>query len=120
MKIKLIDLVIKDINGEKTPKFWWNGCIHEIDEEHKIWDTYCKCYKKIESTNELNDEVKTIEEKTKKIDEEHNFYSYSKYDEIKNEVDKILYILKPLNRLEEKTSNLAKAVNYLLEKSDKE
>lgn len=49
----------------------------------------------------LNEWVEIIEEKPKKIDEEHYFYSCSEYNEIKHEVDKVLYVLRGLNRLEE-------------------
>lgn len=72
--IKIIDLLIMRANGEDTPKFWWNGCIHELEDDwengvHKIWDTYCKVYKEI-TLDILNDEVKIIEEEKemKKLD----------------------------------------------------
>ena len=35
--------LIKD--GQDVGKFWWNGCIHEVDEYNKIYDTYCRKYK---------------------------------------------------------------------------
>lgn len=72
--MKIIDLLIKFNNGEidNKAKFWWNGCIHEIEIDsagkYSIFDTYCKIYKKIELDN-LNDEIKIIEE-DKKIEYE--------------------------------------------------
>ncbi len=66
--MKIIDLLNKIANGEEVPKFWWNGCIHQIEKDYNgncsIFDTYCKKYKRVE-LNQLNDEVKIIEEDKK-------------------------------------------------------
>lgn len=63
--MKIIDLLNKIAKGEEVPNFWWNGCIHKIEKDGrgtiKIFDTYCKKYKKIE-LEQLNDEIKIIEE----------------------------------------------------------
>ena len=32
--MKIIDLLNKIANGEEVPKFWWNGCIHEVQKEY--------------------------------------------------------------------------------------
>lgn len=59
--------LIKD--GQDVGKFWWNGCIHEVDEYNKIYDTYCRKYKEL-TLDCLNDKVKIIEEdkKIEKLD----------------------------------------------------
>ena len=67
--MKIIDLLNKIANGEEVPKFWWNGCIHEVQKEYgtnkySIFDTYCKKYKKIE-LEDLNEEIKFLEEEKK-------------------------------------------------------
>jgi hypothetical protein len=75
--MRIIDLLNKIANGEEVPKFWWNGCIHEVQKEYgtnkySIFDTYCKRYKKIE-LEDLNEEIKFVEEEKKipeKIPEE--------------------------------------------------
>lgn len=54
--------LIKD--GQDVGKFWWNGCIHEVDEYNKIYDTYCRKYKEL-TLDCLNDKVKIIEEDNK-------------------------------------------------------
>ncbi len=58
-------------------------------------------------------------EKPKKIDEEHNFYSCSEYNSYNHEIDRVLYILRALNHLEEKVGKTAKIINYLLEQDKK-
>lgn len=63
--IKIIDLLNKIANGEEIPKFWWNGCIHQVEKDYtgniSIFDTYCKKYKKVE-LEDLNEEIKFVEE----------------------------------------------------------
>lgn len=66
--------LIKD--GQDVGKFWWNGCIHEVDEYNKIYDTYCRKYKEL-TLDCLNDKVKIIEEDNK-IEKLDNRY----YDEV--------------------------------------
>jgi hypothetical protein len=75
LSMKIIDLINKIANEEEIPKFWWNGCIHEVEKEYgtnkySIFDTYCKKYKRIE-LEDLNDEIKFLEEE-KKIPEKLN------------------------------------------------
>ena len=67
--MKIIDLLNKIANGEEVPKFWWNGCIHEVQKEYgtnkySVFDTYCKKYKKIE-LEDLNEKIKFLEEEKK-------------------------------------------------------
>ena len=72
--MKVIDLLNKIANGEEVPKFWWNGCIHQVEKDYtgdiSIFDTYCKKYKKVE-LEDLNEEIKFLEEE-KKIPEKLN------------------------------------------------
>ena len=71
--MKVIDLLNKIANEEEVPKFWWNGCIHQVEKDYtgdiSIFDTYCKKYKKVE-LEDLNEEIKFLEEdkKIEKID----------------------------------------------------
>lgn len=95
--------LIKD--GQDVGKFWWNGCIHEVDEYNKIYDTYCRKYKEL-TLDCLNDKVKIIEE-DKKIEKfspclggimsfesvEHIFEIYE---------DEINYLIDEVNKLKEK------------------
>lgn len=132
MKIKVIDLFSNIANNKPVPnKIKISDYIYHFDIDESTYTRFIN--NDIENPRGLledinlhnayvwfNLEVKIIEEKPKKIAEEHYFYSYSEYNEIKHEVDKVLYILRGLNRLEDKTKDLAKAVNYLLEKSDKD
>ena len=49
------------------------------------------------------------------MENEHEFYSYAKYEENKNEIDKVLYILKAINLAEEKIGNLNNSVNEIID-----
>lgn len=124
MKIKIIDL-LKLVYKKKAPKkILYKYCEYEFCSainDYKNKDSL-ELFSYLFANEELSLflEVEIIEEKPKKVNEEHYFYSYSEYNEIKHEVDKVLYIVRGLNRLEDKTKDLAKAVNYLLEKSDKD
>jgi hypothetical protein len=66
--MKVIDLLNKIANGEEVPKFWWNGCIHQVEKDYtgdiSIFDTYCKKYKKVE-LEDLNEEINFLEEDKK-------------------------------------------------------
>ena len=75
-------------------------------------------YKIREYLLSLNDEVKIVEEEKKipeKLENEHEFYSYAEYEEKKNEIDKILYILKAINLVEEKIGNLNNSINEIID-----
>jgi hypothetical protein len=81
--MKIIDLLNKIANWEEVPKFWWNGCIHEVEKEYEtnkysIFDTYCKKYKRIE-LEDLNDEIKFLEEE-KKIPEKLEEFGLIQYN----------------------------------------
>ena len=70
--MKVIDLLNKIANGEEVSKFWWYGCIHEINKDNQIYDTYCDAYKVI-TIDCLNDEIKLIEDNTIDIDSIEEF-----------------------------------------------
>ncbi len=123
MKIKVIDLLNLVYEKKAPKKILYKYCEYKFCSainDYKNKDSLeLFSYLFANEEQSLFLEVEIIEEKPKKIDEGHYFYSYSEYNERKHEVDKVLYILRGLNRLEEKVSDLAKVVNYLLEKSDK-
>ena len=79
--IKIIDLLNKIANDEEVPKFWWNGCIHQVEKDYtgniSIFDTYCKKYKKVE-LEDLNEEIKFVEEEKEieKLDIDKNDISW--------------------------------------------
>lgn len=120
--IKIIDL-LNLVYENKAPKkikydgeiFFYSNCRYKTEDG---WLTLLGD-KNIFYSNVLNYEVEIIEDKPKKIDEEQYFYNYAEYDKNQHELDKVLYIIRALNRLEKKCSDNAKALNYLLEKSDK-
>lgn len=101
--MKIIDLLNKIAKGEikNKTKFWWYGCIHEIqidyDSSITIYDTYCKKYKKIE-LNELNKEIKIIEE-PKKIEKIYKINDEWQEDRI---VDKINELIELINDMRDK------------------
>ena len=81
--MKIIDLLNKIANDEEVPKFWWNGCIHEVQKEYgtnkyDIFDTYCKKYKRIE-LEDLNEEIKFVEEE-KKIPEKLDISNFPRHN----------------------------------------
>lgn len=66
----------------------------------------------------LNDEVEILEEEKKipeKMENESKFYSYEKFEEKENVVDKVLYILRAINLAEEKIDNLNDSVNEIID-----
>lgn len=73
------------------------------DEEKEIWERYVKIG--------LEEEKKIPE----KLENEHKFYSYASYEGNKNEIDKVLYILKALNLAEEKIDNLNNSINSIID-----
>lgn len=83
------------------------GYIDIWNEESEEWDRYIKVNKK-----SVVEEDKEIE----KLENEIEFYSYSKYEELKNDVDKILYILKAINLTENKINNLNNKLNEIIDK----
>lgn len=115
--IKIIDILA---GKEKTNKFKYNAGIFErennggyIDEDGDNLTEWI-----LSDYSNIYDEVEIIEEdkKIEKLENEKEFYSYSKYKELKNDVDKILYILKAINLTENKISNLNNKLNEIIDK----
>ena len=114
--MKIIDLLNKIANGEEVPKFWWNGCIHQIEKDYtgkiSINDTYCKRYKKIE-LEDLNEEIKFIEEdkKIEKIQEKFSLdFIYCNLNDTAQEE-----INKTINSIYDKINEIIDEVNKLKE-----
>jgi hypothetical protein len=112
--MKIIDLINKIANGEEVPKFWWNGCIHEVEKEYEtnkysIFDTYCKKYKRIE-LEDLNDEIKFLEEE-KKIPEKLKWNEKSQHNVVTDNTKKTLEHL--LSRSEQLKKSINQIVDYL-------
>ena len=120
--MKIIDLLNKIANGEEVPKkIKYKGSIYTYLEQegNKIYqyEDY-NAVLDIQCFEKLNDEIEIIEEEKKipeKMENEHEFYSYAKYEENKNEIDKVLYILKAINLAEEKIGNLNNSVNEIID-----
>ena len=124
--MKMIDIANKIENKEiKLPvTYKIKDLKHGIYDHIKFYDSKRAYWIQNNSScivtfDDLFREIELIEDKPKKIDEEHNFYDYVTYNNYKHEVDKVLYIIKAINKLEEKYSDIARILNYLLEKSDK-
>jgi hypothetical protein len=104
--MKVIELLNKIANGEEVPKFWWNGCIHQVEKDYtgdiSIFDTYCKKYKKVE-LEDLNEEIKFLEEdkKIEKIDVNH-LQTIKKWKRAKVLGNKINEIIDKITELETK------------------
>lgn len=131
--IKIIDLLIevnKFNNGKCAilpKKIKWNTKFYYLKKDaidgHCYYDnsSYKTFIAKIDDFTQLNDEVEIITEdkEIEKLENEIEFYSYSKYEELKNGVDKVLYILKAINLVENKISNLNNKINELIDKVNK-
>ena len=124
MKITIYELLglIKDgkapkkIKGRLDMIYTFNACENDyVDDEagkllfYNLMHFRNKC---------LNDEVEIIEEdkQIEKLENEIEFYSYSKYEELKKDVDKIIYILKAINLTENKINNLNNKLNEIIDK----
>lgn len=127
--MKIIDLLVKIANGEEVPKkikyrdqIWiYDKRDQDYKENNKndndlLGYFFCNC-----RTNDfINDEVEIIEDKPKKIEllsyqrigswslEQHKYIEYA------------MSVDKQLQQIGSKVNEIAKALNYLLEKSDKE
>ena len=53
------------------------------------------------------------------LENEKEFYCYTEYEKYKNDIDKILYILKAINITEEKIDNLNNQINQLIKNQKK-
>ena len=128
--MKLIDIYVKIANDEEVPKkVKFNNEIYTYKPEWKDYadedehygllvDTIPSTY---QITKMLNEEIEIIEEdkKIEKLENEKEFYAYTSYEKNKNDIDKILYILKALNLTEEKIDNLNSKMNELIDEVNK-
>ena len=115
-KIKVIDLLNMISREEEVPKKikikQWENNWEDEDLEYEL---YSRLY---EEDFELTDEVEILEEEKKipeKLENEKRFYAYTRYEENKDEIDKVLYILKAINLAEEKIDNLNNSINSIID-----
>ena len=120
--MKVIDLLNKLYNNEEVPKRIKLGICYLTLNENKdnyIYDNSDEYYgDELIHWYDLGMKVEIIEEdkKIEKLENEKQFYSYRKYADIINDIDKILYILKGLNLTEEKIDNLNNKINEIIDK----
>lgn len=121
--MKVIDLLNKIANGEEVPKkVKYDGIIFHVEKSVENLDYYesdrflplLQHY--IITVGDLIKEVEIIEEEQdiEEISNEHNFYCYSQYEEYKNEIDKVLYIIKAINSVNDRLSNTNNKINELI------
>jgi len=120
--MKVIDLLNKIANGEEVPKkikycdemFGFTG----YNSASKNYNNELEDLFEILDGSMLNDEVEILEEEKKipeKLENEKEFYAYTRYEENKDEIDKFLYILKAINLAEEKIDNLNNSINSIID-----
>lgn len=131
--------IIKDIDNEKDyPKVYWHNnyrdkvlyiptfdiVSHQLEgyylknknlenEDIRYWLSECMLESSMfDKCLEILEEQKKIPEK---LENEKEFYAYTRYEENKNEIDKVLYILKAINLAEEKIDNLNNSINSIID-----
>lgn len=131
--------IIKDIDNEKDyPKVYWhNNYINKVlyiptfdivsnqlegyhlenknleNKDIRYWLSECMLESSMfDKCLEILEEQKKIPEK---LENEKEFYAYTRYEENKNEIDKVLYILKAINLAEEKIDNLNNSINSIID-----
>lgn len=126
--MKLIDLINKMYKNQietgfkftlRYKEFTLNTYeIRECEYGLMIWDLDNDC--RFDSATYILDylDYEVVEEKPKKIDELDYRLSYAVYYECKCEIDKVMTLIRPILENKNKINELAKAVNYLLEKND--
>lgn len=122
--MKVIDLLNKIANGEEVPKkIKWLGQIYEYNCKNRFyyqnsWSMYRDFYTE---GNCLNDEVEIIEEEKEieKIDNEHDFYCYTRYDSFKNDIDKVLYLINGINATNDRITDTNLKLNELIDEVKK-
>lgn len=121
--MKIIELLNKIANGEEVPKKIkykiTKRTYNKEDKDYTRDDGELGSYYLFQCINSLhlNDEIEIIEDKEiEKLENEIEFYSYSRYEELKNDIDKVLYILKAINLTENKINNLNNKLNELIDK----
>ena len=116
--MKIIDLLNKIANGEEVPLIKYKDKILHWNEEKDRFEDKDSMNTLYEMDfSELNEEVEVIkkDKKIEKLENEKQSYSYRKYADIKNDIDKILYIVKGLNLTEEKIDNLNNKINEIID-----
>jgi len=120
--MKIIDLLNKIANGEAPKKFKYrNRVFYSVDNDY--WCDEIGGWFSVEvlDISILNEEVEIIEEdkKIEKLDNEHKFYCYTQYESYKNDIDKVLYIIKAINYVNDRISNSNNKINELIEEIEK-
>lgn len=64
---------------------------------------------------EIIEEEKEIE----KIDNEHDFYCYTRYDSFKNDIDKVLYLINGINATNDRITDTNLKLNELIDEVKK-
>ena len=123
--MKIIDLLNKLANSEEVPKkikycdeiFQFTG----YNSASKNYQNELEDLFEVLDGSILNDEIEILEEQKKipeKLENEQKFYSYVRYEENKDEIDKVLYILKAINLIEEKIGHLNNSINEVIDYLD--
>lgn len=65
--------------------------------------------------------IETIEEEKEieKIDNEHDFYCYTRYDSFKNDIDKVLYLINGINATNDRITDTNLKLNELIDEVKK-
>lgn len=122
MKVTMYELLGLVKDGKAPKEIKYEDDIYTYDEDKNDYVTTDFPFGLMDVMNDfdfLKKEIEIIEEKPKKIDELDYRLSYAVYYECKCEIDKVMTLIRPILENKNKINELAKAVNYLLEKSDK-
>ena len=115
--MKVIDLLNKIANKENLPKkIYYINREFYLKENTYFGDTLTLMHYIQEE--DLNEEIEVLEEEKKipeKLENEKKFYAYTRYEENKDEIDKVVYILKAINLAEEKIDNLNNSINSVID-----
>lgn len=121
---ELLGLIIED-KAPKTIKYddyiwtlrkqfndYWNDISYLITNGFEEWEN---------SKNFLNETIEIIEEEKEieKIDNEHDFYCYTRYDSFKNDIDKVLYLINGINATNDRITDTNLKLNELIDEVKK-
>lgn len=127
MKITIYELLglIKDDKAPKTIKYddyiwtlrkqfndYWNDISYLITNGFEEWEN---------SKNFLNETIEIIEEEKEieKIDNEHDYYCYTRYDSFENDIDKVLYLIQGINATNDRITDTNLKLNELIDEVKK-
>lgn len=127
MKITIYELLGLIIEGKapKTIKYddyiwtlrkqfndYWNDISYLITNGFEEWEN---------SKNFLNETIEIIEEEKEieKIDNEHDYYCYTRYDSFKNDIDKVLYLINGINATNDRITDTNLKLNELIDEVKK-